>query len=271
MTVLITGGTGLVGTRLLKRLADAGVACRALVRPHSALVPATVARAEGDILQPDSLKDALAGVSAIVHLAAVFRTADEDLVWRVNLQGTRHLIAAAQAHAPGARFIMASTSNVYDGSHPHPGRESDAVQPRAAYPASKVAAENALRGSGLRWAILRFPFVYGDGDGHLQDLPGHVVGKWHPAQRMSTIHHRDIATAVQMALAGAMDGHVVNISDEAPTSVYELVRLVGAAMAPSAEPLANPWYLHVDGSLARSLGFQPSVRTVYQAAQEQVL
>lgn len=270
MTVLVTGGTGLVGSRLLKRLVESGVQCRALVR-SSGKLPAGVDFIEGDILDRATLKDALKGVSAIVHLAAVFRTSDEDLIWKVNLEGTRNLIAAGKAHASGVRFIMASTSNVYDAANPHPGREDDVVQPKLAYPASKVAAENELRGSGLNWAILRFPFVYGDGDGHLEDLPKYVVGKWHPAQRISTVHHRDIATAINMALSGVMDGRIVNISDEAPTSVYELVRLVGATMEPSSEPLTNPWYLHIDGSFARSLGFQPTVRTVYQAAQEKLL
>jgi nucleoside-diphosphate-sugar epimerase len=68
-----------------------------------------------------------------------------------------------------------------------------------------------------------------------------------------------------------MDGHLVNISDEGPISIYELVRLVGETLESSAEPLPNPWYLHADGSLARSLGFRPLVRTVYQALQENLL
>lgn len=270
MTVLLTGSTGLVGSRLLQRLVDSGIECRALVRSGKTL-PASVSAIEGDILDPTSLANALEDVSAVVHLAAVFRTSDEDLIWKVNLEGTRNLIAAAKTHANGARFIMASTSNVYNMDNPYPGREDDVVEPKLAYPASKVAAEKELRGSGLNWSILRFPFVYGDGDGHLEDLPKYVVGRWHPAQRMSTIHHRDIATAVKMALAGVMDGHIVNIADEAPTSVYELVKLAGATMEPSSEPLLNPWYLHVDGTFARSLGFQPTIRTVYQASQEKLL
>lgn len=270
MTILVTGGTGLVGSRLLQRLRESGLECRALVRSSNKL-PAGVAAIEGDILDPSSLASALDGVSAIIHLAAVFRTNDEALIWKVNLEGTRNLIAAAKQYAPDARFIMASTSNVYNVNNPHPGREDDPVEPTLAYPASKVAAENELRNSGLNWSILRFPFVYGDGDGHLEELPKYVVGKWHPAQRMSTIHHRDIATAIELALAGAMDRRIVNITDEAPTTVYELVRLVGARMEPSSEPLANPWYLYVDGSLARSLGFQSKVKTVYQAVQEQLL
>ena len=58
MTVLITGATGLLGTRLLPRLAQAGVDCRALIRPGST-VPAGVSAVEGDILDPASLPEAV--------------------------------------------------------------------------------------------------------------------------------------------------------------------------------------------------------------------
>ena len=268
MTVLMTGVTGLVGARLLPRLVEAGVECRALVRAGKG-VPAGVRAVEGDLFDLATLARAAHGVSDIIHLAAVFRTRDSDLIWKSNLEGTRNLIAAVKEHAPAARFILSSTSNVYDADSAHPGREDDAVAPQHAYPASKVAAENALRNSGLNWAVLRFPFVYGDQDGHLQELPRHAVaGKWHPAKRISTIHHRDIATAIKQALAGTFDGRVVNISDEAPNSIYELAALVGEQLESSAEPLETPWHLQVDASLARGLGFQPSVRTVYQAVQD---
>ncbi len=165
-----------------------------------------------------------------------------------------------------------STSNVYDVNNPHPGREDDDTDPQQAYPASKLAAETALRRSGLNWNIQRFGFVYGDKDGHLEELPRLVASfKMHPAQRMSLVHHRDIATAMDLALIGAMDGRIVNIADEAPISIYELVGLVGGTMEPSSAPLDNPWRLHMDVSLARSLGFQPVVRTVYQAVQEKLM
>ncbi len=271
MAVLLTGVTGLVGARLLPRLVEAGVDCRALVRGGKD-VPAGVKAVEGDLFDPLALGEAVGGVTDIIHLAAVFRSQDTDLVWKSNLEGTQNLIGAVKAHAPQARFILASTSNVYDANSAHPGREDDAVDPKLAYPASKVAAEKALRESGLNWAVLRFPFVYGDQDGHLEELPKHAVaGKWHPAKRISTIHHRDIATAVKLALDGVFDGRIVNIADEAPSSIYELAALVGEKLESSAEPLENPWHLHVDASLARSLGFQPSVRTVYQAVQDKLM
>jgi UDP-glucose 4-epimerase len=268
--ILVTGGTGLVGTRLLPRLVEAGFECRALVRGKDVATGVTVV--EGDLLEAASLTQVVKDVWAIIHLAAVFRSQDTALIWKSNLEGTRNLIEAAKTHAPGARFILASTSHVYNANNPHPGREDDAVDPPQAYPASKIAAEKALRESGLNWSVLRLPFVYGEGDGHLEMLPKHVMAaKFHPAMRISTIHHRDIATAVKMALAGAMEGRIVNLSDEAPTSIYELAKLVGQTLESSSEPLENPWYLQVDGSLARSLGFQPAVRTVYQAKQDNLL
>lgn len=271
MTILVTGGSGLVGARLLPRLAAAGLDCRALLRGGKP-APSGVTAIEADLLDPASLGPAVEDVTAIVHLAAVFRTPDIDLIWKSNLDGTRNLIAAAEKHAPGARFIMASTTNVYDADTPRPGREDDAADPQQAYPASKLAAENLLRDSGLIWAILRFGFVYGEGDGHLEDLPRHAPRlNMHQAKRMSLVHHRDIATAVNLALSGAMDGRVVNIADEAPTSIYELVTLAGGTMEPSSAPLDNPWHLHVDTSLARSLGFRPMVRSIHQAVEQGLL
>jgi UDP-glucose 4-epimerase len=271
MTILVTGVTGLVGARLLPRLVAAGIACRALVRADGTL-PEGVVAVKGDLFDPAALARAVDGVSAIVHLAAVFRTEDTDLIWKTNLEGTRNLLSAAKAHAPEARFILASTGHVYNADTPHPGREDDALAPDHAYPASKVAAEQAVRQSGLAWTILRFPFVYGDGDGHLEMLPKYAASAGlHPAKRISTIHHRDIAAAVELALSGALDGRIVNLADEAPTSIYELARLAGADMDGSSDPLANPWHLHLDASLARRLGFRPTVSTVHQAAREGLL
>jgi UDP-glucose 4-epimerase len=271
MTILVTGATGLVGARLLPRLVQAGFECRALVRAGKEL-PAGVTAVAGDLLEPTSLGEAVAGVSAIVHLASVFRSQDEELIRRSNLDATQNLIAAAKAQDPSLRFIMASTIHVYDVGSSHPGREDDVVAPQHVYPASKLAAELELQRSGLNWSVQRFGFVYGDGDGHLEALPGHVrSAQWHPAHKLSLVHHRDIATAMQLALTGVMDGHIVNIVDDAPTSIYELARLVGETLEPSSEPLLNPWHLHADATLARRLGFRPTVRTVHQAVQEGLL
>ena len=268
MTILVTGSTGLVGTRLIPRLQSTGINVRALVRAGKD-IPTGAERVEGDLLDPATLAEATDGVTAVVHLAAVLRTPDPDLIWRSNLEATTNLITAVQEQAPQARLIMASTSLVYDHGLTHPATEQDPANPEMPYPASKVAAEKALRESGLNWSVLRFGFVYGDGDGHLESAPK-LLGNWgwHPAQAMSLVHHLDIANAVELALAGTFDRKTVNVVDDLPTSIYEIATITGQTYAESAEPLTDPWMGRNDGSLIRSLGFEPRVRTVYQAVRE---
>ncbi len=120
MTILVTGGTGLVGSRLLARFVKDGIECRALIRAGKD-GPAGIIRIEGDLLVPESLTPALKGVDAVVHLAAVFRTRDEAEIWRANLDGTHNLINAVKEHAPQARCIMTSTALVYSNETTRPG------------------------------------------------------------------------------------------------------------------------------------------------------
>lgn len=270
MTILVTGGTGMVGSRLLSRLVAAGLDCRALVRPGKQ--PGDGNAVVGDLLDPTSLKNAVRDVSAVVHLAAVLRTPNPDDIWRANLEGTKNLVAAVKEQSPDARFIMASTGLVYRADGARPALEQDAVDPMMPYPASKAAAEHELQQSGLNWSILRLGFVYGDGDGHLQLVP-HLAErfKWHPASKLSMIHHRDIHTAIELALIGAFDRRIVNIVDDAPMSMFELADLAGTPIAMSSEPLVNPWLGQLDGSTARNLGFRPVVATTRQSQREGTL
>lgn len=270
-TVLVTGATGLVGSRLLPRLIADGHTCRALVRGDQTLPTGAIA-VRADLNEPGTLPAAVQGVDAVVHLAALFRTDDEAAIWRANLDGTRNLVDAVGAHAPAARFVMASTGNVYDQDQARPGLETDSCHPTAAYPASKVAAEAVLRDSGLAWSVLRLPFVYGDGDGHLASMPA-LAARFglHPAHTYSVAHHRDVAVAVRLALSGALDGQIANVTDDAPVTVFDMARLAGAPIEGSAEPLANPWAGRMDSSLLRGLGFRPSVPTIWEAAAGDIL
>ena len=199
-TLLLTGATGLVGSRLLPRLVEAGSTAARSSAATSTLPRGRDRRARRP-RDPDSLRAAVEGVDAVVHLAALFRTTDEDAIWRANLDGTRNLVDAVKAHAPQARFVMASTGNVYNADAARPSRETDACSPTAAYPASKLAAEALLRDSGLTWSILRLPFVYGDGDGHLASMPA-LAPRFglHPAHTYSVMHHRDVAPSSRLAL-----------------------------------------------------------------------
>ena len=79
MVILVTGGTGLVGSRLLLRFVGAGVNCRALVRQWKA-IPAGATRVVGSLLDANSFQEAVEGVSAIANLAGIFQTPDQDAI-----------------------------------------------------------------------------------------------------------------------------------------------------------------------------------------------
>src|SRR3954453_54594 len=227
-----------MGSRLLPRLVEGGFECRALGRNDVGL-PAGTTAIRGDLADPGTLRTVVEGVDAVVHLAALFRTQDEAAIWRANLDGTRNLIAAVQEHAPGARLIMSSTGNLYNADATRPALETDEVSPTAAYPASKVAAEQLLRDSGLTWAVLRLPFVYGEGDGHLASL--RVLAPQfglHPAQTYAVAHHRDVAAAVRLALTGVMDGRIATPPPAPRAPIFKMPPPAGQPIEGSAEPLA---------------------------------
>ena len=103
MKVLVTGGTGFVGSHVVRAIQDAGHDVRALVRKGS--VPGAE-RAEGDMTDSESLRRAAQGVDAVVHLVAI-RQGREEQFQRVMVDGTRDLLAAAREAGVG-RFVHMS-------------------------------------------------------------------------------------------------------------------------------------------------------------------
>jgi dihydroflavonol-4-reductase len=117
MKVLVTGGTGFVGLNLVLELLETGATVRVLARPSSNLAPLLEAVgsrgvdvARGDLLDPPSLRAALAGVEVLYHVAADYRlwAPDPAVLYRVNVEGTRSLLAAAEAAGVG-RIVYTSS------------------------------------------------------------------------------------------------------------------------------------------------------------------
>jgi UDP-glucose 4-epimerase len=263
MKILITGATGKVGSRLSKRLAQRGARVRALIRDRARaadLCGDGVELAEGDLLELDSLAAAVRGVDAVVHCAAFFRGATPEQAHEVNDLGTQHLAAAAR-EAGVKRFIFTSTGLVYGRNGGHPARESDPCAPIDAYPSSKLAAERFLLGlEGLDARVLRLPFVYGDGDRHIEEAIPMMRG-FPPAQRMSLGHHVDIAQAVIRLLDAPSPAHrIYNVVDDEAPDLATLFASVGAPPPDGSNAeRARAFDVLLDGSRIREdLGFQPT-------------
>lgn len=258
MTILVTGATGKVGSRLAKRLAARGKRVRALVRDRARASLGDVELAVGDLLDPGSLAAAVAGVEAVVHCAAFFRGATPEQAHAVNDLGTQHLARAALA-AGVKRFVFTSTGLVYGPSDGRLVNESDACAPIAAYPVSKLAAERFLLAiDGLDVRVLRLPFVYGDGDAHIAEAVP-MMRTFPPAQRMSLGHHADIAQAVALVLDKTPSHRIYNVCDDEAVANAALFASVGQPPPDGSEPeRARAFEAVMDGRRIREdLGFVP--------------
>jgi dihydroflavonol-4-reductase len=157
---LVTGGTGFVGTNVVRALLARGVSVRVLARPRSdrrALAGLRVELVEGDVCDPAAVRRAVAGVDTVFHVAAEYRlwTPDPAPLYRTNVEGTRVVLEAA-AEAGARRIVYTSTVGALglpaDGS---PGTEDTPVRladmvghyKRSKFLAEQVARELARRGA----------------------------------------------------------------------------------------------------------------------------
>lgn len=184
--------------------------------------------APGDLLDASSLAAAVRGVDAVVHCAAFFRGATAEEAHAVNDLGTQRLAEAAR-DAAVARFVFTSTGLVYGGKEGRLVDEDEPCTPIDAYPVSKLAAERFLLGlGGLDARVLRLPFVYGDGDPHIEEAVPMMRG-FSPTQRMSIGHHADVAGAVLALLDAPSPAHrVYNLADDDAPDLATLFAFVGA-------------------------------------------
>lgn len=152
MKVFITGGTGFVGSELVRQLVSAGHEVKALVRPGSEGNMAPRERVEihhGDATEVTSIAGALAGCDAVIHLIGIIREfPDRGITYqRLHVDTTQNLLAAAEAQGV-RRFLHMSANGA---------RENGST----GYHRSKWQAEELVRSSGLDWTIFRPSMIFG--------------------------------------------------------------------------------------------------------------
>jgi NADH dehydrogenase len=157
--ILLTGATGFVGGYVASRLRSEGRALRCLVRRTSQADRLRELGAElayGDVTDPASLRQALAGVDTVIHLVAVIVEKGGATFDAVNHQGTVNLLEACQ-EAGVRRFLHMSNIG---------------VGPQASFPflRSKWQAEERVKASGLEYTIFRSSIMFGAGDEFINKL-----------------------------------------------------------------------------------------------------
>jgi uncharacterized protein YbjT (DUF2867 family) len=151
--ILVTGGTGFVGSRLIRRLRKGDMPVRAVVRdPDKAvwLKDLGVNVVKGDISDKASLDKAAEGIERVVHLVGIIQETARSTFRAVHVEGTRNILEASRK-AGVRHFFYQSALGTRPGA-------------RSAYHKTKWEAEELVRASGIPFTILRPSLIYGPGD-----------------------------------------------------------------------------------------------------------
>jgi len=204
MVVLVTGGAGLLGAELIKRLVSKGYTARAFDLPTADFWRVNglerVETLRGDATSFEDVREAVKGVEAVFHLAAILPPICEEnreLTMRVNVGGTENLLKAVREEASEAPFIFSSSVAVYGktaGEEP-PISENHVLSAVDNYSESKIRCEESIRRAGVTYTILRISGIVG---AEFFELPD--VLQYGADQRVEFIDRRDVATALLSSL-----------------------------------------------------------------------
>jgi NADH dehydrogenase len=153
MKVLVTGATGFVGQEIVRQLPQAGHSVRMLVRdkrPDEGSQRTGVEIHVGNVLDAESLRGALKGIDAVIHLVGIISEVGQSTFENVHVRGTRNIVAAAREQGV-KRFVHMSAL----------GTRPNAV---SRYHQTKWEAEEIVRGSGLEFTIFRPSLIFGPRD-----------------------------------------------------------------------------------------------------------
>ena len=231
MILAVTGGTGFIGTRLIDIAIARGHQVRALTRRPKAPRDG-VEWIEGSLEDRESLSRMVPGSDAVIHIAGVINAPDAAGFEAGNVTGTLAMLAAATASGT-RRFVHVSSLAA---------REPEV----SLYGASKARSEELVESSGLDWAIVRPPAVYGPGDKETLELfkmakTGVVLLP--PKGKLSLIHADDLVRLlIAFAHRGAPKKLLVEPDDGRPGgwTHQEFASALGRAVGRRGVSLSAP-------------------------------
>jgi nucleoside-diphosphate-sugar epimerase len=221
MRLAITGATGFVGSHLVDAALTAGHDVAALTRrdqpPREGVI-----WIPGDLHDTRALERLVSGTDAVIHVAGVISGHNATAFEKGNVEGTLAMLAAATAGGV-RRFVHVSSLAARE-----PGL--------SLYGASKARSEELVHGSGLDWAIVRPPAVYGPGDKETLELFRMAklgLMLMPPKGHVSLIHVHDLAQLLLALTAEAAPSKLLIEPDDGKASGWshrEFARALGQAV-----------------------------------------
>ena len=247
MRALVTGATGFVGSHLVDALQRRGATVTALARSAekaASLTSQGIRVVAGHLHDETALLQAARDQDVVYHVAGVVAARNEAEFLRANRDGTKHVVAAAQA--AGARNFVLVSSLAAGGPSPR-GLALDGSEPPrpvTSYGKSKLASEEVVRSSRLQWSIVRPPMVYGPRDREVLKVFRLVRYGIAPlfgdgTQELSAIHAADLANALVLASEAPTGKTYLACHPEIFTS-EEFARVIGRTMERSVRTLKVP-------------------------------
>jgi nucleoside-diphosphate-sugar epimerase len=225
-TILVTGASGRVGSRLVEALVERGERVRALVM-HFDTAPKGAEVVRGNLLNKEAIAEAVKGADTIYHLAAVLDyAAPKKLMFDVNVTGTKNLIEASHA----SKFVYLSSTAVYGYHAASLITEATPSAPAGFYGRTKMLAERlVLDRQGI---VVRSPDIFGKGFqegyeyvlGQLEKGTMPIIGSGN--NKIHWIHISDLIDALLLAKDRGRPGEVYLVAGKEARPQKELLALL---------------------------------------------
>lgn len=284
MKILLTGASGFVGSHILDSLRRRDLDTALLLRPTSnrRFIASHLPNVEvrpGSIGDPQSLVQAISGITHVVHCAGVTKAARAEGFYEDNQAGTRNVVSAINGQGDRVQQLVHISSLAAAGPAPRerPAREEDVPRPVSEYGKSKLAGELEVRNHcRARYTILRPPAVYGPRDAEFLRLfravKRHLLPRPGGTQALSMVFVRDLAEAVANCLTQPVaGGKTYFVAAREVVTVRSMAEEIAAQMNTWTLPLPLPtallWPICLVQELASRLTGQPNVLSLQKFAE----
>jgi nucleoside-diphosphate-sugar epimerase len=280
--ILVTGGTGFIGTHLLEKLAASGERVRALVRrtrmPRA--LPAGVETVYGDLASGAGLAEALLGSDAVIHLAGVTKALHTEDYYTGNVRATRQLVQAMAGR--GIRLVhVSSLAAIGPATGGVPLAEDAEAHPPTHYGKSKLEAERVVRELAPDAVIVRPPVVYGPRDTDVFQLlksisKGLVLELAGGERWFSAIYVKDLVEGLLAAMAApGAAGRAYFLAHAKPVSWRQLgasaARIMGRRPRVVTVPFAVAHVVGACGEVWARLRGKPGIISREKIAEAQYM